>query len=381
MTGSIQNSTPPGSHLSPEPDAGTEPQAVQHEAPAQEQDMTSIKTCDIESQSMTDSNSSSATLDEETSVRLALNRIKKAFRIKGTYRLENKIRPVDSYQRGYATLAAVEDSDPNFLIYRKFGWLRNRLLLNLQDELVTLEEELQLLDNNDARLCDPDDVLISRRNDELQKTLRQELLKTTRQKLFEYDEVLLHLQQIQAIRRPTARNQDSLFRIIWNNKLLVHEEMEWIHRREDLAALARDSEHGWFNGFVEDTLHAISQTMTLFFFRDPYRRKKSGKMDISLLSPKRFEIFMRTIFVILTTILFLAPVLLLLRLQPEYVEEIRHKQNLQLVSVLAFTLIFSAACSIFTKAKRQEIFMATGAYCAVLVVFLGNTQDALIRGR
>lgn len=48
---------------------------------------------------------------------------------------------------------------------------------------------------------------------------------------------------------------------MWNNKLLVHEEMEWISRREDLAALARDSEHGWFNGFVEDTLHAISHTM------------------------------------------------------------------------------------------------------------------------
>lgn len=93
---------------------------------------------------------------------------------------------MDSYNRGYSTLAAIEDSDPNFLIYRKFGWLRNRLLLDLQDQLVTLEEELHLLDDNDARLCDPGKVLISRRNDESQQTLRQELLKTIRQKLLEY---------------------------------------------------------------------------------------------------------------------------------------------------------------------------------------------------
>lgn len=93
---------------------------------------------------------------------------------------------VDSYQRGYSTLAAIEDSDPNFLIYRKFGWLRNRLLLDLQDELVTLEQKLQLLDDNDARLCDPEDVLISCRNDKLQKTVRQELLTTIRRKLLEY---------------------------------------------------------------------------------------------------------------------------------------------------------------------------------------------------
>ncbi|KAI4128513.1 MAG: hypothetical protein LQ338_002683 [Usnochroma carphineum] len=350
-------------------------------------------------------------------IRLAVQRIRKALHIRESpysHRLRSKIRPrrskpyvpvkerrsshlVDSYQRGYSTLAAIQDSDPNFLIYRKFGWLRNRLLLDLQDQLVTLEEELQLLDDNDARLRDPDKVLISRRNDELQKTLRQDLLRTIRQKLLEYgmrqviliaaleliviaDEVLLHLQQVQHMRRPTFRNQNSLFNMIWSNKCQVHEEMEWILRREDLAALARDSEHGWFNGFVEDTLNAISRTMTAFIFRDPYRRKKTGKVDVSLLSQKRLEIFLRTIFIIVTPVLFLAPVFILLRLQPNDKDETRHKQILQMATVLTFTHVFSASCSIFTEAKRQEIVLATGAYCAVLVVFLGNTHDILVNG-
>ena len=42
---------------------------------------------------------------------------------------------------------------------------------------------------------------------------------------------------------------------------------------------------------------------------------------------------------------------------------------------LMFALLFSSAVSVFTKAKRQEVFAATAAYCAVLVVFIGNLQQ------
>lgn len=42
--------------------------------------------------------------------------------------------------------------------------------------------------------------------------------------------------------------------------------------------------------------------------------------------------------------------------------------------LLVFTLVFSAVLSLFTRAKRHEILAAAAAYCAVLVVFLGNTN-------
>lgn len=93
---------------------------------------------------------------------------------------------MDSYQKGYGTLAAIVDADPSWLIYRKFGWLRNRLLLDLQDELVTYERELELIDGNISRLGDLDKVLASRRNDERKKTRRRGLLKEIRQKFVEY---------------------------------------------------------------------------------------------------------------------------------------------------------------------------------------------------
>ena len=40
--------------------------------------------------------------------------------------------------------------------------------------------------------------------------------------------------------------------------------------------------------------------------------------------------------------------------------------------LIAFTLIFGIAVSLMTTAKRQELFVASAAYVAVLVVFIGS---------
>ena len=42
--------------------------------------------------------------------------------------------------------------------------------------------------------------------------------------------------------------------------------------------------------------------------------------------------------------------------------------------LMVFTLLFAAAMSLLTKAKRHELFAAAAAYCAVLVVFVGSTN-------
>jgi amino acid permease len=43
--------------------------------------------------------------------------------------------------------------------------------------------------------------------------------------------------------------------------------------------------------------------------------------------------------------------------------------------LIIFTLLFSAAMSLLTKAKRHELFAASAAYCAVLVVFITNFSN------
>ena len=39
---------------------------------------------------------------------------------------------------------------------------------------------------------------------------------------------------------------------------------------------------------------------------------------------------------------------------------------------MIFTLLFGCSMSALTTAKRQELFAASAAYCAVLVVFVSN---------
>ena len=83
-------------------------------------------------------------------------------------------------------VAAFEDCDPCFLMYRKFGWLHNRLLLHLQDELSVLEEELEDFDKDEAinsRLV----YQRSRRKDELRPdSKRRIMLEVIKEKLEEY---------------------------------------------------------------------------------------------------------------------------------------------------------------------------------------------------
>ncbi|CAG8977493.1 hypothetical protein HYALB_00009325 [Hymenoscyphus albidus] len=56
---------------------------------------------------------------------------------------------VDSCPEGYPRLAAFLDSDENFMLYRRFGFLQTRLLLNKQAELREYEKDLDRIDEED----------------------------------------------------------------------------------------------------------------------------------------------------------------------------------------------------------------------------------------
>ncbi|KAL8803297.1 MAG: hypothetical protein Q9182_003255 [Xanthomendoza sp. 2 TL-2023] len=291
------------------------------------------------------------------------------------------INSLDRYTVGYPKVAAFENADPNFLIYRKFGWLHNRLLLYLQDELAELEYILNKLDKD--TFSDDDDIKLScRRDDWIHPSSRRDLVKQIAQKLEEYDEHLLRYQKVQAMRRPTIRNQASLYNFVRATGSLIEPEYRWIREGVDLAAVASDAEHGWFNGFLVDdvfNLNSISRAVTQFIFRTKEQKIVSGQEDIALLDPHRLDIFLRFLLTILAAALLPIPVLILCKLQPSKAADdiLRSSSSkLQILTVFLFTLVFSAACSVFTKARRQEVFTATAAYCAVLVVFLGNTLNA-----
>lgn len=60
--------------------------------------------------------------------------------------------------KGYPNLAAFLDSDEGFAIYRRFGYLQSRLLLDRQEELRSLELKLErmekeMMKDDDDRFC------------------------------------------------------------------------------------------------------------------------------------------------------------------------------------------------------------------------------------
>ena len=97
-----------------------------------------------------------------------------------------------------------------------------------------------------------------------------------------------------------------------------------------------------------------------------------------MVSLYRLDNVLRAVITLLAAILLLVPVFILFKLQPLDKSEIQQKSNYQILTIFIFTLLFSASCSIFTQAKKQEVFTATAAYSAVLVVFLGNTSNVYL---
>ena len=58
---------------------------------------------------------------------------------------------MDDCPNGYPRLAAFLSSEECFSVYRGFGYLHSRVLLSLQDQIATLERELDQKDSLDQK--------------------------------------------------------------------------------------------------------------------------------------------------------------------------------------------------------------------------------------
>lgn len=76
--------------------------------------------------------------------------------------------------------------DPNFAIYRRFGTLRNRVILQKQHELAKLEKDLEELDKRDHEDDERKFCLSSIEFDQELSTERQTLIQSIEGKLAEY---------------------------------------------------------------------------------------------------------------------------------------------------------------------------------------------------
>lgn len=109
---------------------------------------------------------------------------------------------VDDHPQGYPQLAAFVNSDENFLVARKYGFLRSRVLLYRQDELSVLEKDLIALDDDDKEKREL--ALRSRKHDEETDKdpiySRKVLIQKIDDKLKEYGKHLPTLPAFRALR-------------------------------------------------------------------------------------------------------------------------------------------------------------------------------------
>ena len=142
------------------------------------------------------------------------------------------------------------DSDVNTRLYRRFGVLRNRLLLHKQDQIVRLSTELDKLDKTDET-SNPERLYCRRYDEKLgAESQRNSLLKSLGDLLRDYDELLLRENSIVCIPQPNPRNHQSLLNWVEGNKPFEADESQYIFENRDFVLLGNQHDD-WMRSFQE----------------------------------------------------------------------------------------------------------------------------------
>ena len=181
---------------------------------------------------------------------------------------------------GYPRLAAFLDSNENFMLYRRFGFLQGRLLLYKQDELRELEARLDRMDKSDAKR--DASLLRSREKDDAYGSRRKMLLEEINVKFKDYGTInfslciFLHFvivhravsvdnlasllviaRDLASFNRPPTRDFRSV-KSYFDSELLLCNSESYIYSQEDIIALKPGREKAWLDTAVEKILQRLN---------------------------------------------------------------------------------------------------------------------------
>lgn len=210
------------------------------------------------------------------------------------------------------------------------------------------------------------------------------------------DEVLLKTKEMAALQRPSSRDYNSVRDWFYDFKPLVENEQSFIRRKEDIVTLRKGRECAGFDSFIERVLSrtdrflvnrcrcriiqvrvpngsgpSLADTVMQKLFKTHELREKTSERRLRYYTPARVDALVNAIITILVFVLLVLPVVAMYELSNLG----RGASPFEAIGLLiVFTLLFGMAMSTLTKATRQELFGASAAYCAVLVVFISNFQ-------
>ena len=205
------------------------------------------------------------------------------------------------------------------------------------------------------------------------------------------DEMLIKARDLAAFQRPSERDRGSVRTWMSNHRPLVEKEQAFIRHREDHVTLHVGREWSGFDGWIESLLLMLdgrlmrvsgrmvdrrwrsAKTPSQWLFLTPELRAKTADQNVHYLKRSRVDALVGLIITGIILILLVLPVLAMYQLTTLGT---KYPATFKSIAVLvAFTLLFSAAMFLLTKSPRHELFAASAAYCAVLVVFIGNVNN------
>ncbi|KAH3911329.1 hypothetical protein HBH56_133430 [Parastagonospora nodorum] len=280
---------------------------------------------------------------------------------------------------GYPALASwiAQDPDNETFIFRKFDKLAARNILHLQAQLFAIERELEDLDDDLRRSNDLEahqslrrwETLVEHGRDPNKKESKLvQKLQDLNALLKEYYETIVLQMQIASMRKPDKR-PIAAFRNFLNgaspsNKaasampLISGRAKAFLEDEADLLTLTKPMEEDYLSRFLQDH----------WLFR---KRSSTDPLDRTTIHKNSHVIRTVAALDMVLAAMLLIGAIVNLYLVPD------SKAKLGLVAM--YTLLFASSMALCTNARRPEVFAATAAYAAVLVVFvsgdLGGTKS------
>ncbi|KAF2666786.1 hypothetical protein BT63DRAFT_427199 [Microthyrium microscopicum] len=275
---------------------------------------------------------------------------------------------------GYPSLTRfiTSDHDRTTLVFRRFDDLAVRNLLYLQSELAELKKKQESFDEEDRSIKAGREMKgcamswlksqeMAKAGDAKQQE-RVDLAKDIRVKLKEYREALLFESTMASIKPPPKRTFEAIRHALYrkddqNNEysILTGSSQDMYSSNDDLVLLNHPGEQDRLTQFMH---HYLPVLFT------------SGRRtdDTVYISEKRITRVVSIISIAMAVILLLVAIISL---------HIVSRPATKIALVAVFMVVFAGSVGLLTTAKRSEIFAATAAYAAVLVVFVsGNLSGS-----
>ncbi|KAI9765745.1 MAG: hypothetical protein M1840_007179 [Geoglossum simile] len=263
------------------------------------------------------------------------------------------------YQAGYAAVAKFIASDAELSICRRFDRSTARILLYLQSEIQYNQNLLDAIDENDAESGESAASSWELENEPIKPIdpKRKEIMMCMRALMKEYYELLTLQSQVLQLRPPAKRILKVFDKWLSHKKPLVGVGKEVFQDTMDMVALGPAQGGDPFSGFLRNHLSCVFKVRgpkvqreweEIYYFSDLWVAKAATVISI-------------------TTSLSMAAITSLY-----YVNQ----PGARLVMIAGYIFVFAVCVTLLSTAQRAEVFAATAAFAAVLVVFVsGNLAN------